>query len=89
MAVGASPQQLSRLVLRDGLKWVTFGLAAGFAGALLLARFFSNLLFETPPWDPFTYGLVGLLFLLVTLAACYFPARRAGSTDPVDALRMD
>ncbi|HEY7817049.1 MAG TPA: FtsX-like permease family protein, partial [Vicinamibacteria bacterium] len=89
MAVGASPQQLSRLVLRDGLKWVTFGLAAGFASALVLGRFFSSLLFETPPWDPFTYGVVALLFLLITLAACYFPARRAGSTDPVDALRME
>ncbi|HJS75563.1 MAG TPA: FtsX-like permease family protein, partial [Vicinamibacteria bacterium] len=89
MAVGASPEQLSRLVLGDGLKWVASGLAAGFVGALVLARVFSNLLFETRPWDPFTYGVVALLFLLVTLAACYFPARRAGNTNPVDALRME
>ncbi len=89
VAVGASPKQLSRLVVRDGLKWVSFGLAAGFVGALVLARFFSNLLFETRPWDPFTYGAVALLFFLVTLAACYFPARRAGATNPVDALRME
>jgi ABC-type antimicrobial peptide transport system permease subunit len=89
MAVGASPEQLSRLVLGDGLKWVAAGLAAGFVGALALARVFSNLLFETRPWDPFTYGVVAVLFLLVTLAACYFPARRAGATNPVDALRME
>jgi putative ABC transport system permease protein len=89
MAVGASPKHLSRLVLGDGLRWVAFGLAAGFVGALLLARLFSNLLFETRPWDPFTYGVVAILFLTVTLAACYFPARRAGATNPVDALRME
>jgi putative ABC transport system permease protein len=93
MAVGASPKQLSRLVLGDGLRWVAFGLAAGFVGALLLAlllpRMFSNLLFETRPWDPFTYGVVAILFVAVTLAACYFPARRAGATNPVDALRME
>jgi predicted permease len=89
MAVGASPEQLSRLVLGDGLKWVAAGLAAGFVGALALARVFSNLLFETRPWDPFTYGVVAFLFLLVTLAACYFPARRAGATNPVDALRLE
>ncbi len=89
VAVGASPAQLSRLVLGDGLKWVALGLAGGFAGAVLLARFFSNLLFETRPWDPLTYGAVALLFFLVTLAACYFPARRAGATNPVDALRME
>lgn len=93
MAVGASPKQLSRLVLGDGLTWVAFGLAAGFVGALLLAlllpRLFSNLLFETRPWDPLTYGVVAILFVAVTLAACYFPARRAGATNPVDALRME
>jgi len=89
VAVGASPSQLSRLVLGDGLRWVAFGLAAGFAGALLLARLFSNLLFETRPWDPVTYGVVALLFIVVALAACYFPARHAGATNPVDALRME
>jgi putative ABC transport system permease protein len=89
MAVGASPKHLSRLVLGDGLRWVAFGLAAGFVGALFLARLFSNLLFETRPWDPFTYGVVAILFLAVTLAACYFPARRASATNPVDALRME
>ncbi len=89
MAVGASPSQLSRLVLGDGLRWVSAGLAGGLAGALVLARLFSNLLFATRPWDPITYGVVTLLFLAVTLAACYFPARRASATNPVDALRME
>jgi predicted permease len=89
MAVGASPRHLSRLVLGDGIRWVSLGLAAGFVGALLVARAFSNLLFETRPWDPVTYCVVALLFGGVTLAACYFPARRAGATNPVDALRME
>jgi predicted permease len=89
LAVGASPGQLSRLVLGDGVRWVAFGLGAGFLGALLLGRLFSNLLFETRPWDPLTYGVVAILFVAVTLGACYFPARRAGATNPVDALRME
>ena len=89
LAVGASPSQLSRLVLGDGLRWVAFGLAAGFLGALLLAPLFSSLLFETRPWDPFTYGVVAFLFVTVTFAACYFPARQASATNPVDALRME
>jgi len=89
MAVGASPKELSRLVLGDGLRWVGLGLAAGLVGAFLLARLFSSLLFETRPWDPLTYASVGGLFLVVTLAACYFPARRAAATNPVDALRME
>jgi predicted permease len=89
MAMGASPRELSRLVLGDGLRWVAFGLAAGFALALLLAPLFSSLLFETRPWDPFTYGAVTILFVAVTLAACFFPARQASATNPVDALRVE
>ncbi|MGH9337358.1 MAG: FtsX-like permease family protein, partial [Vicinamibacteria bacterium] len=89
MAVGASPESLARLVVGKGMKWTAFGLAAGFAGAMVLGRVFSNLLFETSPWDPFTYFGVTVLFTVVTLAACYFPARRAGATNPVEALRME
>jgi putative ABC transport system permease protein len=89
MAVGASPDQILRLVLGDGLRWVAFGLGAGFLGALGLARSLASLLFQTPPWDPLTYGVVALVFLAVALAACYFPARRASATNPVDALRVE
>jgi putative ABC transport system permease protein len=89
MAIGASPGELSRLVLGDGLRWVTLGLAAGFLVALLIARGLSSLLFDTAPWDPVTYGAVALVFVGVALAACYFPARRASTTNPVDALRLE
>jgi ABC-type antimicrobial peptide transport system permease subunit len=89
MAVGASPKELSRIVIGDGLRWVGLGLAAGLLGAFLLARLFSGLLFETRPWDPLTYASVAGLFFVVTLLACYFPARRAAATNAVDALRME
>jgi putative ABC transport system permease protein len=89
LAVGASPGSLSGLVVRDGLKWTAIGLAAGFVAALSLGRILSNLLFETSPWDPATFALVGALFLGVAALSCWLPARRAAATNPVDALRMD
>jgi putative ABC transport system permease protein len=89
VAMGASPRDLSRLVLGRGLSWTLAGLAAGFAGSFVLARLLSNLLFETSPRDPVTYAAVALVFAVVAVAACYFPSRRAGATNPADALRME
>lgn len=89
MAMGASPRDLSRLVLGRGLKWTFAGLVAGFAGSFFLARLLSNLLFETSPRDPLTYAAVAVVFAVVAAAACYLPCRRAGATNPADALRME
>jgi putative ABC transport system permease protein len=89
IAMGASPRDLSRLVLRRGLRWTLAGLIVGFAGSFFLARLLSNLLFETSPRDPLTYALVALLFAAVAAAACYIPSRRAGATNPADALRAE
>jgi ABC-type antimicrobial peptide transport system permease subunit len=71
------------------LKWTGVGLLLGFAGAFLISRLMSSLLFETSPTDPLVYAAVALLFLVVTLAACYLPARRASGTNPAEALRSD
>jgi putative ABC transport system permease protein len=89
MAMGASPRDLSRLVLGRGLRWTLAGLVVGFAGSFFLARLLSNLLFQTSPRDPLTYAVVALVFAAVAAAACYIPSRRASATNPADALRIE
>jgi len=63
------------------------GVAAGVGGALLLSRLAESLLFEVRPTDPFTYAVVVLALLGVTLAASILPARHATRIHPSEALR--
>jgi putative ABC transport system permease protein len=88
-ALGAQRFDVLRLVLRDGAKIAVFGIASGIAGALVLTRLMASLLFEVKPTDPATFATVATLLALVTLAACYIPARRAIRVDPMVALRYD
>jgi predicted permease len=89
LAVGASPGDIVRLVLRDGLALgvvgVTIGLALAAAGSGLL----ESLLFEVAPRDPVSLAAVALLLLAATAAAAWLPARRASRIDPIQALRAD
>jgi putative ABC transport system permease protein len=89
MALGAQSVDVLRLILRQGLVLTLGGLAAGLAGAVLLTRFLSGLLFEVKPTDPLTYAVVAGLLALVALAACLIPARRATKVDPLVALRYE
>jgi putative ABC transport system permease protein len=89
MALGASPGEVLRQVVGEGLWLVTIGATVGVAGALVLARFMRSLLYGIGPGDPLTYFGVAVLLLLVALAASYFPARRAMRVDPVTALRNE
>jgi putative ABC transport system permease protein len=65
------------------------GTLAGFGGALTLTRFLRSLLFEVRPTDPTTFVIAAVLLTLVTLLACYIPARRAMRVDPLVAVRHE
>jgi predicted permease len=87
MALGATPRAIALLVLRHGLTMAAVGIAAGLAGALLLGRVMSSLLFGIAATDVTTYVAVVGLALGTALLACYVPARRAARLDPVQTLK--
>ncbi len=89
MALGAARRHVVGLMLAMGGKLVAIGLVAGVVASLLATRFLSSLLFGVSRADPIAYAGVTLLLAAVTLIACYIPARRAASVDPMIALRQD
>jgi putative ABC transport system permease protein len=87
MAIGASRAEIGRLLLRQGLIPVAFGLAVGLAGSLALGRFLESLLFHVRARDPLTLAAAGLMILVISPAAIYFPMHRATRVDCTVALR--
>lgn len=89
MALGAQPHSVFWLVFRKGMLLTVVGLALGIAAALELTRFLMALLYGVSPTDPITFAGVASLMAVVTLAATYWPARRATHVDPMIALREE
>jgi len=89
LALGATPGAIARLVLGQGARLVVIGLALGAAGAVLLTRLLTTMLFEITPTDPVTYGGVALVLAATAVAACQIPAWRATRVDPLTALRSE
>jgi putative ABC transport system permease protein len=89
IALGAQRRDIFKLVLGQGLLVTIIGIAIGLAGSFVLTRFLSSLLFEVSPNDPTIIAGVSALMILVALAACYFPTRRAANVDPLVALRYE
>jgi putative ABC transport system permease protein len=89
MALGAESTDVLRLVLGQGVVMILIGLTLGLGGSVLLTRYLANLLFGISPHDPFTIICGSALLVIVALAACYVPARRAASVDPLIALRYE
>jgi putative ABC transport system permease protein len=87
MALGADSSDVLGLVLRQGLLPVGIGIALGLAGATALTQLMSGLLYEVSAFDPLTLAGVSVLLALVASAACYIPARRATTMDPLTAIR--
>lgn len=89
IALGAQPGEIFRMVIGEGLKLSLTGAGIGLLGALWLGRAGASLLYGVTATDPSTFLAVSLLLTAVSIAACYFPARRAMKLDPMGALRQE
>ena len=89
MALGAHRGHVLRLMLLMGGRLVAIGLGVGMLASLGATRLLRSQLFGVQPADPVAYGAIVLVLGLVTLLACYLPARRAASVDPMTALRQE
>lgn len=87
MALGARREDVARLVVGSGVRQAVAGMALGLVIAWAVSTRVADLLFETSPRDPWIYGGVVALLLLVAILASFIPARRASKLDPADVLR--
>jgi len=89
IALGASRGRVLKLVLAHGVRLTLLGVAIGLAATFLLTRYVSSLLFNVPAYDPMTLVDVVAALIVISLCACYLPARRATLVDPIVALREE
>ncbi len=87
IALGAQRNAVLYMILRQGLALALAGAAVGLVGALIVARLMAGLLFGVSPRDPLTFISLTAVLVIVALAACFIPARRAMQVDPIVALR--
>jgi predicted permease len=89
MALGAKPGEVVRMILREGLVMTLSGVALGFLLALGIGRLFGSMLYQVSPVDPVVFTLAPCVLLAAALLACWLPARRAASIEPMQALRAE
>ena len=89
MALGAQRSDVLGMVVRQGMMPVLAGLAGGAATAFVIGRYLESLLFQVSPRDPVAFALSAAVLLVVSVAACLIPARRATRVSPTEALRFE
>lgn len=89
MALGATPQAISSLILSRATRWILGGAAAGVIGAWFSMTFLRTLVFDVPEHDPWSFGIAITVMFVIGILAAWVPARRAARVDPLDALRQD
>jgi putative ABC transport system permease protein len=89
IALGARPQQILAMMVKEGVGMALIGAALGAAGALALTSLLKSMLFQVSPADPVTFAAVGVVLIASAFAASYVPARRASEANPMDALRSE
>lgn len=89
LALGARPAQLTRGVVRTGLRWSVYGIVIGSAGAIWMAMAVRAMLFGTTPWDPGSLAVSIIMVLAIGSLAAWLGARRAAVKDPVFLLRIN
>ena len=88
LALGADRPTILRLVLGQGMMLIAIGLAAGVAGAVVLTRTLTSLVYGVGTLDPATFVAMPVMLCAIALLACFIPARRAASADPITTLRQ-
>ena len=89
LALGAQTRDVQAMVVGQGMRLSLTGVGIGVTGAFALTRVMRALLFGVSASDPLTYAVVALLLVVMSLVACYIPARRAAKVDPTVALRYE
>ena len=89
MAMGAQPGSVERLILRQSLVLILIAVAIGWPAAWILSKLAASFLYGIQPHDAFTFAAVPPFLIAIALAACWLPARRAASVDPMQALRTE
>jgi putative ABC transport system permease protein len=89
MALGASRNDVLRLVVRQGVVLAAIGEVFGLAGAFGITRVIGTVLYNVTPTDPLSFGGVAIFLTVIAIVASYVPARRATTVDPIVALRNE
>jgi predicted permease len=89
MALGAAPDKVRGMIVRQGMMLALVGVVVGVAAALALTRLMASLIFGVKTWDPVVFVTVAVVLSAVALFATYIPARRAAHVDPLVALRYE
>jgi ABC-type antimicrobial peptide transport system permease subunit len=89
MALGAEGRDVLAMIIRQAMKQSSLGVSLGLFGSFWLTGLLEGLLFGVRPTDPLTFSIIAAVLLLVSLVACWIPARRATRLNPLVSLRSE